>query len=418
MMAALLVAGAALIWERRLIGAPWRRIHRRTFDVPSEFTPEEVSSWYAELPGNPAPEPSTRPPSRFLARSIEVGGGLITGWIIVAVILLVVSTFLAGRFARRLGPDTATLAELVSGSDRGSTLADAKAVMQGYLPAGTNEADSDTLLAALLIEPPRGLPLYPVEPRTVLGSKSRLAATTLVQDALRRATEFSADTLKIMSELGDHPRTTAVRTLARARAVTFPVEGDMSSAIRTAVEANAAGAVVAAARGNLTEAAARLGENASIADLAVTAPGPYWPETGLRMLQSLALLPLAEVERLRGNKIQESGLRRAAVGISETIYRFGPSLRLGAIGLGGDPRDLRLLRLLQDDRSIPTGLRAAAVEESGNAVCLNPREWLAGASPSRRTELGASQVLPDEFRTRGIGGVVARIRYCSGLSKN
>src|SRR5204863_6311567 len=129
----------------------------------------------------------------------------------------------------------------------------------------------------------------------------------------------------------------------------------------------------------LTDAAARLGENASIAERAVAAPGAYWPETGLRMLQSLALLPLAEVERLRGNKAQESELRRAAIGISETIYRFGPSLRLGAIGLGGDPRDLRLLRRLQDAGSIPTGLRAAAVEESGNAVCLNPREWLAGA---------------------------------------
>jgi Protein kinase domain len=418
-MAALMVTGAALFQERRGTGVPWRRAHTGAFAVPSDFTAAEITSWYAELHGDPVPTLPSRPPSRTLLRSIKFGAGLLTGWIIVGLLLLVTSTLFAGRLARRLGPDTATLAAFVEGIDSQSALANARAALRTYMPTtGLNDVTSDALLAGLLDAPPRGLPNYPVEPRIVLGSRqSGLASTTLVQEALARASELSADTLEILSTLADHPRTRAVRALARRRALTLPLEGDASSSIRTAMEANAAGAVLAAARGDLTDAAARLGENAAIAELALAAPGPQWPETGLRMLHSLVLLPLAEVERLRGNVSREAELRSAATGVAETIYRFGPSLRVGAIGLGGDPRDFRLLRRLQAKTSVPSGLRAAAIEESGNAVCLNPREWLAGAHPARYTELGGNQVVPNAFRTWGIASVVARIQYCADLSR-
>jgi hypothetical protein len=346
--------------------------------------------------------------------------GLLTGWIIVCVFLVVTATFVAGRLARRLGPDTARLAAFVEGARNPNRLTDVRAALQAYLPTGGRKGVvMDTLLRGLLEAPPQGLPVYPVEPRVALGSsQSGLAATTLVQDALRRATELPADTLEMLFRLADHPRTRAVRTLAGMRGVKLPLKGDVTSAIRTAIEGNAAGAVLAASRDDLPEAAARFGENAAIAELALAAPGSEWPEMGLRMLQSLALLPLAEVERLRGNKTRETALRSAARSVAETIYRFGPSLRLGAIGLGGDPRDLRVLHRLQADTSVPSGLRAAAVEESGNAVCLNPQEWLAGAHSARYTKLGGNQVVPNAFRMRGIAGVVARIRYCADLSRN
>jgi len=419
LLAVLLFGGAALYRERRDIGVRWRRAHTGTFTVPSDFTAAEITSWYAELPGDPGPALSNGPPSRTVLRSIELGAAVFTGWIISAVSLLVTSVFLAGQLARRVGPDTAKVAAFVEGMDSRSPLANARVALRiKPSTSGRDNATSDTLLPGLLEAPPRGLPVYPVEPRVVLGSRqSGFTSTTLVQDALSRATRFSADTLEILSRLDGHPRTKALRALARTQAVRLPLEGDVSSSIRTAMEANAAGAVLASARGDLTDAAARFGENAAIAELALASPGPYWPETGLRMLHSLVLLPLAEVERLRGNVVRETELRRAATDVAETIYMFGPSLRVGAIGLGADPRDLRLLRRLQLNDFVPPGFRVAAVEESGNAVCLNPREWLAGAHRARHSQLEGNQVIPEPFRTRGVASVLARIRYCADLSR-
>lgn len=102
--------------------------------------------------------------------------------------------------------------------------------------------------------------------------------------------------------------------------------------------------------------------------------------------------------------------------VEETIQRIGGPSIPGAIGLGSDPRDLRVLQRLLADSTVPPGLRAAAIEASGDAVCLNPREWLAGADPARQAELGGTPRLPEMFRSRGIAKVVERIRYCARLA--
>jgi hypothetical protein len=326
-------------------------VHAGTFAVPTDFTAVEVTLWYAERPGDAGAPISSRPWSRTFLRSTTVAAGLLTAWIIAGLSLLVTSIFIAGRLARRVGPDAARIAAFVEGMDRSSALAD------------------------------------------------------------------RSDTLEMLLVVSEHPRTKAVRALAQSQLGQLPSEGDLSSSIRTALEANAAGAVLAAARGDLEAAAGRLGENAAIAELALDSPGPYWSETGLRMLHALVLLPLAEVERLRGNLSREAELRRAATGVAETIYRFGPSLRVGAIGLGGDPRDLRLLQQLKTNPAVPSGLRAVAVEESGNAACLNPRKSLAGVDSARYSELGERQPTPEPFRRRGIASVISRIQYCADLSR-
>jgi hypothetical protein len=87
-----------------------------------------------------------------------------------------------------------------------------------------------------------------------------------------------------------------------------------------------------------------------------------------------------------------------------------------AIGLASDPRDLRLLQRLEADSTVPPGIRTAAVEASGDAVCLNPREWLTGVDSVRYAELGGAPDLPEVFRVRGISRVLQRIRYCARLS--
>jgi hypothetical protein len=216
--------------------------------------------------------------------------------------------------------------------------------------------------------------------------------------------------------LANHPRTRSLRAAALAQNVTIPTEDDSSSAILTAMEANAAGAVVAAARREFEEATSRLSENAAIAELALATPSRHWSETGLRMLHSLVVLPLAEIARLRGDREGALKLSAAATSIAESIDRFGSSWIVGAIGLASDPRDLGLLDRLKRDSTIPLGFRVGAVEGTTESVCLNPREWLTGADPVRSSAFDREPTLPDAFRVYGIRAVIGRIEYCVGLS--
>ena len=419
LLAAVTVAIAALLQERRMTGTSWRRAHTGTFAVPSDLSAAEIATWYGELPEDPGPAPARRPPSRVALGALVVGVALLTCWSTFSLGLLVTSTLLAGSLARRVGPETAQIAAFLQAQDGGNVLADSRVALRPYLPTeGDSSGRADTEVAGLLEDPPRGLPRYPVEPRLVLGSRpGGLATTTIVADALRRVAELPPDTLQLLAALADHPRTRALRMLSRSANAILPAQGDASLAIRTAVEANAAGAVLAVARGELSESAARLGENAVIAQQALAAPGRYWPMTGLRMLHSLVLLPLAELERHRADGMREAEFRRLAAGVAEMTDRFGPSWLVGAIGLGSDPRDFRLLRQLEFDSLVPAGLRTAAIEESVAGVCLNPRESLAGADPVRGTGTGGAQALPEMFRVRGIFKVLQRIRYCADLSK-
>ena len=144
-----------------------------------------------------------------------------------------------------------------------------------------------------------------------------------------------------------------------------------------------------------------------------------WSQTGLRLYESLVILPLAELEKLRGNGAREASLRGAAQSLSETIDRFGPSWVLGAVGLAGDPRDLHLLVTLARDSTVPPGFRSVAVEASGDGVCLNPREWLSGGDDARSTRdptIGTAPLVPAPFRAHGPRALIRRIRYCTALT--
>lgn len=420
LLASIGVALALVLRERQTTGAAWRRAHTGTFAVPSDLSEKEVAVWYAEVPGDPGPAPAGTPPGRLYHGAIVSAAALLTGWIVVCLTLLLGATLVAGSFARRIGLETAKVAAFVEQDPGGNALADSRIALRSYLPnTGIGAATTPPQVAGLLEAPPSGLPLYPIEPRLVLGGRpDALPTTRLVADALRRAGELPADTLALLEVLADHPRTRRLRLLAQSGRLSLPEEGNAALAIRSAMEANAAGAVLAAARGNLPEAADRLGENGVIAQVALASPGRYWPVTGLRMLSALVLLPLAEVERHRGGRARETDLRRLAAGVAEVTDRFSTSWLTGAVGLGSDPRDFHVLERLESDSLVPPGLRKAALEEAGGGVCLNQREVLSGADPARRTAVGGAQVIPDGFQIRGASRVLQRIRYCMSVAKN
>jgi hypothetical protein len=405
----------ALLRERRTIGRSWRRQHSGTFTVPAEAEIEDVTAWYAAFPGELAPGAPDSRPSRLPLLAMETGAAALAGWTMISLVLLVASTLLAGRLARRLGPDTARIAAFLQVPESRSGLADIHLALLDYLPPRVPMPSADTLLERLLPGSPSGFPEYPVHPRLLLGSRQPdFAPTSLVRDAVVRAGTLTPDTLRLLRLAAEHPRTLRLRLATRTATVTFPEDGDPGSAIRTAVDANAAAAVVAAARGDFSAAAARLGENAAIAELALAAPGRFWPETGLRILHSHVLLPLAEVEAMRGDREREERFRRLAATAREATW-LGAAWSVGAIGLASDPRDMRALRQLQQDTTILPGLRHAALEASGSAVCLNPREVLAGADPHRRS-LEPAPAFPDSFRHGGIALVLARLAHCAGLA--
>ena len=411
------LAAAGLLAERRLTRpASWRRPHSGAYAVPSDSGEEDVIAWYAELPGDRGADPARDPPNRLPVAVARMIVAVLTGWSTLSLAMLLVATFYSSRLARRIGSDTSRLASLVAGPGLAASLTEVRDALRRYVAPAANDGGPTASLARLLPPDSSAIGAYPVEPRIALGARQgAFASTTLLADAVRRATTLPADTLRLLASLADHPRTRLFRDVARRPAIDIPVEVG-ASAVRACMEANGAGAVVAAARGDFTAAAVRLGENAAMSEAALAAPNESWPLAGLRLLQSLVVLPLAEVESLRGNAAGEQTLRHAASSLSETIDRLGPSLVLGAVGIAGDPRDLHLLERLGADTTIPPGLRTAAIEASGDGVCLNTREWLMGADAARTAVLGTSPIVPSPFRAHGPRGILDRIRYCAALA--
>jgi hypothetical protein len=317
-------------------------------------------------------------------------------WTAVAVGGLLVAALVSARFARRLGPDTARVADLVERAQGIQGVVDAARLLARYRSEGQAAISS---LALLVADSSR----YAVEPRRALGA-SEVAGLSLLADAVRRSAAIPEDTLRLLRALGNHPQAAKVpQALAGGTGYTLPATG--IPALRQALEANGAGAVSATADGRPDEAARRFADNGRAALAALEVPGRLWPDAALRMLVGLALLPLAELEALRGQPEAAAELRAVAQRVSEAMDDYGPSWLVGAIGLAGDPRDLRLLDRLASSSGLPPGLELGAREAAAEGTCLNPRELLARSDPRRPP--GSHRGVP------GIGGALARVRHCS-----
>jgi hypothetical protein len=95
----------------------------------------------------------------------------------------------------------------------------------------------------------------------------------------------------------------------------------------------------------------------------------------------LALLPLAELEELRGNPRAAVELRRAADVVRDLLLDPAWSSRL--VGLAANPEDMRTYVDAMRDSRLPAGVRAEALEGGPLGFCLNPREILRGPQPRR-----------------------------------
>jgi hypothetical protein len=201
--------------------------------------------------------------------------------------------------------------------------------------------------------------------------------------------------------LADHPRTGVFRRLARTSHVDLlaatlerPIADYGSLAempqlayprIGEAGRANAWAAVLAAARDQHDSAATRLGENAAFAEHLFRVPVGFASRYATIMLQELALLPLAAVEELQGNREAAEQLRALATELRRELLAEPWSTRMA--GLAANPAgSTRFWEALRDAR-IPAGFRVDGLDGAWRGYCANPREILRGPSVTRRARL-------------------------------
>ena len=177
--------------------------------------------------------------------------------------------------------------------------------------------------------------------------------------------------------------------------------------LRAGAQANALGAVAAIARRDYAEAERRLGENAALAERFLSVPRRFAGAFGAGLLQEMALLPLAEVEDLRGDPRQGVQLRRAADTVR--VLFLDPAWSSRLIGLAAAPDDMRTYTAAVRDPRLPAGLRAEGLDGGVLGFCLNPREVVTGPQPSRREAVrAAADSISDMQEARDLAALVLR----------
>lgn len=412
---ALLLAPPAIAWsgaigagiaESQLFGVlPRRRTYTGTFLAarPVERS-DDAAAWYARLPGEhlrEAPGPTVLSSALNTAYLLFLVVGSAA---LLALIMTAAATVVAARTALRLGPETAEAATLLEQRESGSFWGQARDTWSAYLPQRDHIPNSaKRTLVRRLIEA-RGtsgaLPSYPVEPREIIsafaGDTLRQGIAAVFQSGFR---ELSADTVRLLESLSQHPRTTLVRRIARASGVDIfgstldrPIMayGMLDSLpqlpyglFRSAAQANVLGALLAKSRGDDDAIAQRLGENAALAEHFLSAPSLFANRYGVGMLQQLAILPLTKFEQARGNLDEAQRLMRAGDRMREEVFGHAWPARLA--GLAADPHDMsRFSAALQNERLAP-GYRVESFYGGWAGFCLNRWEILRGVSPLRET---------------------------------
>jgi hypothetical protein len=408
------VGAAEVLRESRLLRPlPRRRAHTGT--LPSAATGssvEEVTAWYAALPqGGEAAATAGRwlKPAGAAACSIAALVGLLA---VLALSEVTATVWVAGSFVRRLGPQTAELARAIDRIASEDPLGTARRLFQTYVPQADVVSDSTMILwgRRLLSDGPEpdGVVSYASSPAFPLVKQSG----SLIADAYSRARgTLSPDTLRLLQELADHPRTVLFRRLARASRVDLfrvalerPITNCESLAelpplaypqVGEAGRANAWAAVRDVARGQDDSAAARLGENAAFAEHLLRLPIGFANRYATIMLQELALVPLAELEGLRGHRQAAARLRAAAKQLRGELLTGSWSTRMA--GLVADPSGSAHFWQTLRDAHVPVGYRVDGLDGVWRGYCANPREILTGPSASRRSSIAtAIEILAEE----------------------
>jgi hypothetical protein len=253
------------------------------------------------------------------------------------------------------------------------------------------------------------------------GDTLRLGVAVPFQAGLR---ELSSDTVRLLEALSEHPRTVLLRQIARAQQVDLfgstldrPVlsYGTLDSLpqapyglLRPSAQANVLGALLEISRHDWNAAAARLGENVALAEHFLRAPSLFANRYGVGILQQLALLPLAELERSRGNREQAQRLTSAGDQMREEVLRHAWPSRLA--GLAADPTELSLFSAALRSERLSPGYRVESYNGGWAGFCLNWWEILRGLSPLReRAVLHTADATPDIPHAGELARLTARM---------
>ena len=464
------IGAGALVWsamanEGRLL-AP---LSRRRLHAPSSITAEgdastAVATWYAaiDLAGGGSVVTASEPPQPgklpLLTRLVLAVVAMLAVGGLAGIGLVVVANLVASRNLELLGRETAQLVATMRRLRETDPLGAARRAWVGFLPTAiplsAAEARREIVRLGRGASASESLPAYPTAPARLLGASANGGARPAVVDAIRAAAKsLAAESASVFVAAAAHPRTEAVRRLSASDASLFTASLDRPLAeyrslselpeppyaeLRAGAQANALGAVAAIAQRDYAEAERRLGENAALAERFLAVPRRFSAAFGAGLLQEMALLPLAEVEDLRGDPRPGLELRRAADTVRVLVLDPAWSSRL--IGLAATPNDMRTYTVALRDPHLPGGVRAEGFDGGVLGFCLNPREVVSGPQPSRREWVrAAADSISDMSEARELaalvlrgwqkdqpaaayaeafGSVLTRIRFCTKIGRN
>jgi hypothetical protein len=396
-----------IIWERLLLG---RQARPHSF----EADPEDVARWYESHPQGDA-EPAGVLKHKHERVAIwsswtAVAATVLLGPImLIGLILASLATFTATRFPEWHGAATSNLIANVDYVDRRDPIGAARAFWSPYLPErdSTPQEVATELLRVLNrdTEHPDALAGYSVDIAAFF-QWDEIERRTITDRAFERALrrELPADTLELLRQLANHPRTGLLRRLAATPHIDvldalMPDDTSngapgrilvLSPVVIDAARANTLAAVLDAAQGNVAGAYERLGENASIGEHLLQEPLYWLDRQALDLLASHALRPLASLERARGEIDQAVRLARATEDL-HLVRDLG-----SAAGLAVNPDNLAEFRRAVSDERIPAGYRLLWLRQGWAGTCAYPSEVLLGPSASRRAAMRSVAEAMDE----------------------
>jgi predicted Ser/Thr protein kinase len=390
-----LAMGTAARVRERLLTGPLSR-SRRAGD-----TATDASRWYRGLPGGGEPAAPPHRLARALARTAELAAVVLGLTAVVAITQAAVAGVAAVIFTQRLGPKTVAFVADQARLSTDDPMRTAQRAVRAFLPRGDDEppAGSPTAWLRGLLRHPEagGFAAYPVAPATLVPEPD-----ALLHEVVEGERKLPADTLELLTALGAHQRTAFFRRLARYGALDSlftprryrtgrrpPSDTLDMEPVRTpfddAALANVAGAIAAAARHHLDSAAARLGENAALAEALLRVPQPRVNQIAARLLGRTALAPLATIAAARGDAAGAAQLADAAQRMAGAI-----PVVTGVAGLAVDPKDLIQFTGAVLSPRVPAGYRVEWMVEGWAGLCANPWELLAGPSATRRDAIAAT----------------------------
>jgi len=388
----LLTAAALFTHRERLLLGALAKPRRAAGGAP------DVAEWYRSAAGatTPLPAEPARGARRFLRPALIAVAAILMMSVIVWTALALIASLVAARFVQRTGPRTAELVSALDRLAREQPIARARPTWLALVPASVSLPDSaaQALMRRLVAREREDArdPLPPYDQARLQLYRSDSLHRLAVRHAVSGA--MPADTIRLLEDLGRHPRTETFRRLARADSFDVfragldrPLERyggawqlpiPRLAALREAAHVNTLTAIAALARRDRAGAALRLGENAAFAEKLLQEPRLFENVIAWRMVQREVLDPLGALADADGRAASAARLREAR----ESLEQLFHSPR-GSAGLAADLAHIDALRRVLAHESTLPGMRADLLVFAWSGICANPREMLTGPSGAR-----------------------------------